>query len=238
MRDATDDHILQNILLDAAAEEYAAELSSDEAVPTSLHFQRQMRQMLANPNTWARKRRQPLWQRYIQKAAVFLLVCSLSLGIIMFASPTARAAIMEWVMERYEMYVVYRFSGEHNLEEMPRYDIIELPPGYNSAGEVQELINCVIITYKNEEGDAIYFEYDRTEAGSERVINAENAEIYEVDVCGHSGHLYLSTDPKESNAIVWYDMQKHMQFMIDGFCDKNELLKMASSISVCNMTKK
>ena len=49
MTNIEDSRIIQNILLDAAAEEYAAELASTEEVTTSPHFQRQMKKMLANP---------------------------------------------------------------------------------------------------------------------------------------------------------------------------------------------
>jgi len=237
MIDPSDDRLLQNILLDAAAGEYAAELASIEEVTTSPRFQRQMKKMLANPNAWAKRRKRPLWKQCLSWAAMLLFVCSLTLGAMMAISPTVRAAVTEWVIEWYETYVFYRFFGEDVLEVMPRYDITELPSGYKSPGEVQELMNCVRITYKNEEGDIIYFEYDYTKNNFGRIINTENSEIYEIEIRGCPGNLYLSTIPEESNAIAWYDVQNNFYFMIDGFCDKSELLKMADSISLCNTTK-
>lgn len=49
MIDSSDDRLLQNILLDAAAEEYIAELASTEDVTTSPRFQRQMKKCLQTP---------------------------------------------------------------------------------------------------------------------------------------------------------------------------------------------
>lgn len=51
MSNVEDSRLIQNILLDAAAEEYAAELASTEEVATSPRFQSQMKRMLANPNS-------------------------------------------------------------------------------------------------------------------------------------------------------------------------------------------
>jgi len=37
--------------------------------------------------------------------------------------------------------------------------------------------------------------------------------------------------------LIWLDDQKKINFLIDGFYDKDELLKMAESIVLCNVTK-
>ena len=55
---------------------------------------------------------------------------------------------------------------------------------------------------------------------------------------GHDGYLYLSNDLGESNAIIWYDEQEKIQFMIDGFVDQEDLLQMAVSVSLCKSTEK
>ena len=237
MTDYASDQLLKKVLLDAVAEEYAAELNSTEKVTTSLQFQHQMEQMLTNPNAWAKRRKRPLWIKCIHIAAMFVLVCSLTLGTIMIASPTARATVVEWVVEWYETHVVYRFFSSSASEDMPRCEITELPPGYDAHGKVQKLSESIIITYEDSAKNIIFFEYFRAENGSAFVVNTENMEISDIMVHGHTGQLYLSINSKESNSIAWYDEQRKIQFLIDGFVDQKELLKMADSVSLYNMTK-
>lgn len=237
MTNYDDDRFLRNILLDIVEEEYATELASPGEVATSLRFRRQMKRMLANPNAWAKQRQRPLWQKFLQKAAVFLLICSVTFGAVMATSPTVRATVIEWVVEWYETHVVYRFFGDSDLNGVPRYDITELPTGYNSVGEVTRLIESVIVKYKNKEETAICLEYAQAENGSALIVNTENMEVSAIKVDGHYGYLYLSSNSQESNLIIWYDEQEKIQFMIDGFVTKEDLLKMADSVSLCKLTK-
>ena len=61
--------------------------------------------------------------------------------------------------------------------------------------------------------------------------------IWKIKVDNYYGHFYLSTDPQQSNTLIWFNEQEKIKFIIDGFCDKDELLEMAHSISLCNVTK-
>ena len=237
MSNIEDNRLIQNILLDAAAEEYAAELAATEDVITSPHFQRQMKKMLANPNSWAKRRKHPLWKQCLTRVAMLLLVCSLTLGAMMVVSPTVRATVIDWVMEWYDTYIIYRFFGESNPDKLPLYEITKLPTGYKKVDEKQEMINSVTVIYENEKNDMIYFQYSRMKSVTAFGLNTEKAEIFDIRVHNCFGQFYLSTDPQESNALVWLDEQKEIKFIIDGFYDKDELLEMARSISLCDMTK-
>lgn len=237
MSNIEDNRLIQNILLDAAAEEYAAELASTEEITTSPHFQRQMKKMLANPNSWAKQRKRPLWKQCLSRVAMLLLVCSLTLGAMMVVSPTVRATVIDWVIEWYETHISYRFFGKSNSDEMPSYDIVKLPSGYKKVDEIREIIDSVSVLYENEKHDTIYFKYSRMRDGIVLDISTENMEIYEINVNNCYGNFYLSTDPQQSNTLVWFNEQEEIKFIIDGFCDKDELLEMARSISLCNITK-
>lgn len=232
------DYILRDIFLDAAAEEYADALASSEQIVTSLHFQHQIDKLLKKSRKWAERNRKPLWKRCVQSVAVFLLVCALTLGTIMVASPTVRATVVEWIIEWYDTHIIYRFSGNPVAEVVPKYEITELPSGYVVPGKVQELIDGRAVTYSNGVGDTIYFEYVHVESSSALMIKMEGVESTEVKVNGHVGFLYLSNNLGESNAIVWYDEQEKIQFMIDGFAEQEDLLRMADSVSLCKTTEK
>ena len=230
MNSDTEDILLRDILLDAAAREFAEDLSSREQIAVSSQFRRQMQNMTANPTKWAKRQSRPLWKRGMRMVAAVLVACFLTLGGVIVISPTARAAIIELVTEWYENSIIYRFFGEPTFENMPKYKITVLPDGYHDTEEQLVLPNSVEITYENEDGDIIRFEYMRIEEGSAIVMDTEDMEISEIEVDGYPGHLYMALDPEQSNSITWYDTQSGIQFVIDGFLDSVDLMRSAGSV--------
>lgn len=239
MMEQAENRVLQNILLDVVASEFSEELSDPQPVVMSPHFKKQMEAMLKDPNGWAKRRERPVWKRFLQTAASIVLVCSLSLGALMVASPTVRAAVVNWVMEWYETYVVYRFFEEpveDQLLPMPEYQITKLPDGYSEDGDLQELPNDTEIKYRSESGETIRFEYMRMHQGRILMVCTENMVVTDVTVNGCPGQLYVSTDPEQSNALIWNDDANGLQFIIDGFASEADLMQMAESVSLCDPT--
>ena len=130
MTDQELDTLMRRVLLDSLKLDLEGATGNELPFEPTPRYQRQMTAMLADPLKWARKRARPVWKKAIQKVAVILLVFSLSLGSLMAVSPTVRAAVVRWVTEWYETHIIYRYSGEDILGEMPHYDISELPHGY------------------------------------------------------------------------------------------------------------
>ena len=239
MTDQTDDRILQNILLDAVESEFSEELSNPQPVTMSPLFQKQMTAMLKDPTGWAKRRKRPIWMRFLQTAASIILICSLSLGALMAVSPTVRAAVVNWVVELYETYVVYRFSekpDEDQLLAMPAYRIMALPNGYSETGDLLELPNDTEIRYISESGEAIRFEYMRMHQGRTLMVNTENMVVTDITINECPGQLYISTIPEQSSAVIWNDEASGMQFIIDGFASETSLMQMAESVALCNPT--
>ena len=148
MTDRELDRMMQHVLLDAIKRDCEKETDGVPAFKPTRHYQRQIAAMLSDPLKWAQKRARPLWKNVAQKIAVILLVFSLSLGSLMAVSPTVRAAVVRWVTEWYETHVVYRFSGEQIADEMPQYEVTDLPEGYAETERV-EWPSYVSIIYQN-----------------------------------------------------------------------------------------
>ena len=194
--------------------------------------------MLADPNGWARRKSRPRWQRAARTAAAVFLTVSLSLGAVLAASPTARAAVLRWVREIYDTYIVYRFSGQQDHSAMPAYALADLPEGYAEVPEERvEFPGYVQTVYQNEASQPLYFDCARMQQGSAWVLDTENVIVHEITVNGCQGYFYESTDSDISNAITWFNEAENIFFGIDGFFDESDLLHMAESVYLSDSTK-
>ena len=151
MTDLELDGMLRRILLDVLRNEEADREEADCVFIPSKNHLRQMKIMLRDPLKWMRNRSKPLWKVIVQKVAVVLLIASLGLGSVMVVSPTARAAVIRWVMELYETHIVYRYLGEVISGSMPQYGITVLPQGYVETERVTHSAT-VSVVYENGAG--------------------------------------------------------------------------------------
>jgi len=133
MTDQALDKLMRQVLIDSLALEEESTEPVD-FIPSKRH-QQQMQLMLKNPLGWYKRKTKPVWKLALQRVAVVLLVASLGFGSVMVVSPTARAAVIRWVVEWYETHIVYRYSGDGISGGMPRYGIVELPDGYDENDE-------------------------------------------------------------------------------------------------------
>ena len=240
MTDRELDRMMQHVLLDAIKRDCEKETDDVPAFKPTRHYQRQMATMLSDPLKWAQKRARPLWKNVAQKAAVILLVFSLSLGSLMAVSPTVRAAVVRWVTEWYETHVVYRFSGEQIADEMPQYEVTDLPEGYAETERV-EWPSYVSIIYQNvndENASWIYLQYIYMQQGASSNFGIENADIIPVTVNGLEGQLYLTRDTEGADStITWIVPDENMLFAVSAALNANDILHMAESISLVKTEK-
>lgn len=233
MTDRELDRMMQHVLLDAIKRDCEKETDDVPAFKPTHHYQRQIAAMLSDPLKWAQKRARPLWKNVAQKAAVILLVFSLSLGSLMAVSPTVRAAVVRWVTEWYETHIVYRYSGEQITGEMPQYEITDLPEGYIEDGRVN-WPSYVSVVYQNKDTNkTIYLDCTYMQQGSASDYVTDGVEVVPVTVNGFSGQLFLTDDWENKwNTITWIDAERNLQFEIDANVNRDVILHMAESVSL------
>ena len=240
MTDRELDRMMQHVLLDAIKRDYEKETDDVPAFKPTPRYQRQMAAMVKDPLKWERRRARPLWKNVAQKAAVILLVFSLSLGSLMAVSPTVRAAVVRWVTEWYETHVVYRFSGEQIADEMPQYGVTDLPEGYAETERV-EWPSYVSIIYQNvndENASWIYLQYIYMQQGASSNFGIENADIIPVTVNGLEGQLYLTRDTEGADStITWIVPDENMLFAVSAALNANDILHIAESVSLSKIEK-
>lgn len=241
MTDNELDHLMRNILLDAIAldEESCKE---DRTFEPSLKHQRQMTAMLANPLKWAHSRARPVWKKALQKIAVIFLTFSLGLGSLMAVSPTVRATVARWVTKRYETHITYRYSGEQNTDEMPQYEITDLPEGYieveNKRVEWPEYISFTYCNPDKENDQGIIFDYAYMSQGGAVDFETEDTEVLSVAVNGLDGQLFLAEDWENTRStLTWIDTESNIQFTLMAALSEDDILHIAESVCLTKMPK-
>lgn len=240
MTDRELDRMMQHVLLDAIKRDCEKETDDVPAFKPTRHYQRQIAAMLSDPLKWAQKRARPLWKNVAQKAAVILLVFSLSLGSLMAVSPTVRAAVVRWVTEWYETHVVYRFSGEQVADEMPQYEVTDLPEGYAETERVEwpSYVSIIYQKVNDENTPWIYLQYIYMQQGASSNFEIENADIIPVTVNGLEGQLYLTKDSEQSDStITWIDPNENILFAVSAALGADDILHIAESVSLVKTEK-
>ena len=231
------DRIMRRVLIDSLKmdEKRAEEDHGPSFEPTS-RYKRQMRAMLADPLSWLHRQKHPRWQQIARQVAIILLACAVAFGGVMAFSPTARAAVVRWVVEWFENSIAYRYWGEQNTEALPRYEITELPDGYVET--VRDIApGLVAVTYENQNGDVIYFNYSFMHQGALSSFDTENADVLDIKVNHLDGKFFRSRIPENLNTLTWIDPNQNLQFTLDGYFEYDVLLHIAGSVSLYKTLK-
>lgn len=235
MTDQELDQLMMRVLLDGLKEEEQQAEEPQSAFVPSAGYRRQMKKMCRDPLGWKRSKERSLWKGILHRAAMILLVLTVGFGTVMLTMPTVRAAVLKWVVEVYETYVLYRYSGESPYEEVPAYTITDLPEGFVET-ERAELGLIVDVVYENQEGDQIALTYCAVQDGGITSFNTNTSEISEITINGYQGQFYKTTLLDGSNTLEWIDPTLYLHFIVDGQFEKEEMLHMAESVSLVETT--
>lgn len=235
MTDEELDVIMRHVLVDSLRLDLGAE-DDEVTFKPSLQYQRQMKSMLKDPLKWAAQKTRPMWKIIARKAAIILLIISLSFGTVMIGSPTARAAFVRWVAEWYETHIVYRYLGENLPDKMPQYGIAELPTGFEETDRT-EISKMVSVTYMDGVGDVIYFSFRYMGQGGANFYSTEDSTVFNIEVNHLDGKFIASKIPGNVNTITWTDEENNIQFDIVGVQSYSDILHMAESVFLDKTSK-
>lgn len=225
------DILMSKVLMDSIKLESESTEEQPASFVASYRHQGQIRAMLKNPLSWAKKRSWPLWEMVLRRVAVAVLVITISFGGVMAFSPTARAAVIQWVVEWYETHIVYRHFGEMLDGEMPHYDISGLGNDYMETGRIVS-DQAVSVLYENEQGGIVCFDYNYLQDNSIGIFDPNENQVIEVTINQADGLLFVPDDPEAMLTITWIDEHANMQFTIIGNLDEKEIIRIAESIRI------
>lgn len=215
MTEGEENIIIKGVLLEAISRDFSEELSNNKEVSVSPRFKRQMMAMMNNPNKWAERHKRDYRRRFVKVVATIVLTCSLPFGVLTVASPTVRAAVIDWVVEWYESSIIYKFFGESDSTKLPLYEVIDLPFDYTRIGIPQELPNNTEIIYENSDGEILRFKPDNNQSkygtsetltASQFKVSNKSADILARIFCGHYERPGVpKISERVANAKKWYN---------------------------------
>ena len=151
-------------------------------------------------------------------------------------SSTARATVVYWVVECYKNSIIYRYRGEQSTEELPQYEILGLSDGYIET--VRDIApELVAVTYENQNGDIIYFDYSFMYQGTQTYFVLNDDDVLDVMVNQMDGKFIESHIPGKLNCLTWIVPDLNIQFSIERCFDFDSVLHMAESVSLCKVLK-
>lgn len=166
-----------------------------------------------------------------QRVASFTLVILLGIMSIIAASPTARAAVLEWIRQQYETYIEYFLPQGLRSDERPcQYTISQLPDGYFETTRFDVEGSCTVL-YAHDTKKRIHFIYSKDPEAVAFTVMSDESTVIKVDVEGCTADLYIPQNPNEATSIVWYDNKQETIFYISAVLEANEIIKLAESVT-------
>ena len=162
-------------------------------------------------------------------AAVVAIVVSLVFGALMF-NPTVRAAVVDVIIEVFEKYTTFRFTGEA-ADRTVDWVVGYLPDGYSKMSE--NIMNSwTVVTYSNTYTDTdegiIRLIYYKINSSVSQFSDNEERNFTVSSIGGKTAYLYESTDDTKSNAVIW--TYNGYAFDLSSQLDIVELVKVAASV--------
>ena len=136
----------------------------------------------------------------------------------------------------------YGKTGEQITDEMPQYEITDLPEGYiedeSKRIEWPEYISFTFYNPNKENDQRIIFDYAYMSQGGASDFVTEDSEVLSVTVNGLEGQLFLEKDWENTRStLTWIDAERNLQFTLMAALNEIDILHIAESVSLVEMIK-
>lgn len=228
MSDASLDAILRAAVAESAQMQSNALTASAEKLPDhspSRRFQRRMARLLKDPLRYAR----PAWQQALRTAAMILVTLGLT-GTVLLSIPQVRAAVWNFIRTVFETHTEYRFTepAPEEAAQLPTHRANWLPEGYEET-VVQNTGDRIWIEYRNESA-MIRLRYRLAAQGFVFSVDNEQTTEETVSMNGVNYTVYLNENTGR-RLLTWYSVDNTIFYQLDGFCNTEDLLKIAENLS-------
>ena len=176
-----------------------------------------------------RKADHPFLFRTLQRVASVALAVLISGSAWLAVDIEARAAFFGWIKEVYEVFFVYRFADDVDIQnESGNYEPTWVPDGYSKAHETDTGSRLTIL-YTNDDGLMLKFNYIYAPNEANIFVIASDATVKNVIVNGYAADFIIPGDKGTANVLMWTDAD-NCAFHISAFLEEEDLVKLAESI--------
>ena len=229
MTDRALDELMKNVLWDSIRLDGDAISRMDRKFVPSPAHEAQIRRMLADPNSWAKRYETPMWKMILQKAAIILLALSVTLGGMMAASEEVRATVIRWIRDQFQGTIFYEYFGDDVSDQIPHFTIGNLPEGYVEVERVGTSA-AEYVKYQDQSGNQIWFHYQYIQQGGAAAIVPGDDVILEVIINGMDGEMYIPQDSEGMTMIHWIDTKMQIRYSIRANLKTEEIMTLAENI--------
>lgn len=231
MDERTFDGLLRRALMDANLERFRDVLDGADGLDPafSSRYLRQRMKLLADPFGWVGKTVRPLWKKVLRNAACLLLACTLALGALLAASPTVRAAVLNWLREIGGSLITYSAPGRTEAEALPS----NWRPAWLPEGWSLEYLSRNSWRYREEDGPGSLTYACYTPDAAQLITNVDGEDDAEsvrstVQVRGTSADYYQSEGYR---MLVWENEDGYLFLLRGSSLEEADFLRIAESIA-------
>lgn len=179
-----------------------------------------------------RRAKHPVFYKAMRRVASIVLAILITGGAWITVDAEARAAFVGWVKETYEMFFVYRHSGEVDVPTEPNdYRPERIPDGYSEYMTIDEHSGATVL-YKHESGKRMQFGYMYNPGAAGLFVDTTDTIQSDSQVNGKPADLFTSTNKDVASIIMWTDDVGKYAFYVSGFFDESELISIAESVNI------
>lgn len=178
------------------------------------------------------------WHKMVRFAAAVIITVTITFGAVMAASPTARAAVVQWVREIYENSMIYRFFSETTEDTLPLYRLDWIPEGFEETDVFYNDIRYKALYLNDETGQGFVFEYYyMDDSTAPMVIPGDGCVLEQTKINGNPADYYQESDGADTNILMVFDEENNICFSVSATLDKDSIFTIAEHIVLDDSTK-
>ena len=207
MTDKALDLLARRVLLDALRSEWEHGNETTVLFMPSKKYQQQMRDMLADPQGWCKRKFRPMWKIALRRVAAFFLTALVGVSAWLAVDTQAREAFFSWVKEAYEHSIVYRIMPTDTAQTLPHCELTYLPAGFGARSNIYEdetLYTCIYEDSDTGSDFIVFYMLLNEELQTELLTNQQPEHLL---INGVSAEYYGPSEESDTGNLLWIDSE-------------------------------
>ena len=205
MTDEALDLLARRVLLDALRSEWEHGNETTVLFMPSKKYQQQMRDMLADPQGWCKRKFRPMWKIALRRVAAFFLTALVGVSAWLAVDTQAREAFFGWAKEAYEHSIVYRIMPTDTAQTLPHCELTYLPAGFGARSNIYEdetLYTCIYEDSDTGSDFIVFYMLLNEELQTELLTNQQPEHLL---INGVSAEYYGPSEESDTGNLLWID---------------------------------